>query len=116
MEIDMATKINFRDMKRFSLRLLDWHGGGGSGVYQVGSCLLSMADRGRLEDDTVSALIRQESFQLAERELRDVQEKRVRYPEAVTPTVIRDVSKVRVHLGIWKHRIETAWKEQHGDV
>lgn len=27
--------------KTFALQLLDWHGGGGSGLYAVGSCLFA---------------------------------------------------------------------------
>jgi hypothetical protein len=32
--------------KQLALHLLDWHGGQGSSLYAVGSCMLSAADKG----------------------------------------------------------------------
>jgi len=71
------------DQKKLALALLDWHGGQSSGLYAVGSCMLSDAEKGQLYSTLLhqghgSALLR------AIRELRDLK-RDAKHPECVTP-------------------------------
>lgn len=43
-------KIHLSTQKRLALTLLEWHGGQSSGLYAVGSCMLSDSDNGRAYD------------------------------------------------------------------
>lgn len=67
--------MDFQKMRSFSLRLLEWHGGQCSSLYCVGSSLLDMAQRGRLDDSACWALLDDHSgkelntFELAEQEI-----------------------------------------------
>jgi hypothetical protein len=43
----MNPLITIRAQKRLALALMDWHGGQASGLYAVGSCMLSGSYKGR---------------------------------------------------------------------
>lgn len=79
---------SIRLQKALALSLLDWHGGQGSALYAVGSCMLADADyateydpanhRGHVDSETETGAVRRAGFEL--RGLR----KNANYPEAVT--------------------------------
>jgi hypothetical protein len=80
--------------KKLALSLLDWHGGQGSSLYAVGSCMLSDADKGVKyvptnhrghADDGESA----GALQMAIVELKTLKTK-ANFPEAVTAKDERD--------------------------
>jgi len=82
------TKLTPRQQEKLALTLLEWHGGGSSALYAVGSCMLSDANnareydpanhRGHADSETETGAVRRACFEL--RGLR----KNANYPEAVT--------------------------------
>lgn len=80
------TDPKIKTQKKLALSLLDWHGGQSSGLYAVGSCMLSDANDGR---EYVPALHRGHSEQpphalrMAISELRDLK-KDAKFPEFVS--------------------------------
>ncbi len=84
----MKTKLSPRRQEKLALTLLEWHGGGSSALYAVGSCMLADANnateydpsnhRGHADSDEETGAVRRAVFEL--RGLR----KNANYPETVT--------------------------------
>lgn len=76
--------------KRLALALLEFHGGQSSGLYAVGSCMLSDSDKLRAySPDNHHG--HAEAIRRAVSELRDMK-KDANFPECVTPRMERDAN------------------------
>jgi hypothetical protein len=86
-------KLSIPAQKRLALSLLDWHGGQSSGLYAVGSCMLSDSNsgrqydpanhRGHADDDKSTGAVTRAIF-----ELRRLKQD-ANFPEAVTSEMER---------------------------
>lgn len=72
-----------KTQKLLALKLLDWHGGQGSSLYAVGSCMLSAADRG-IKYDPANFGGHLDALPKAIKELENMK-KWASFPECVTP-------------------------------
>lgn len=85
-----------KKQKRLALTLLEWHGGMWSGLYAVGSCMLSDSDGGR-----VYAPANHQGHDVAIRravsELRDLK-KDAKHPECVTPSMEKAAARLADRL------------------
>jgi len=72
--------------EQLAQELLDWHGGGGSGLYAVGSTLLAGDEPDEL------------SIGRAARELQSLIGRQVRYPDAISDEDIRHLSGLKARL------------------
>lgn len=79
-----------KQQKKLALALLDWHGGQGSGLYAVGSCMLSDSYKGRTYDPA-NHHGHPEALRRAVSELRDWR-KDAKHPECVTATMERETA------------------------
>ena len=70
-----------KNQKSLALSLLEWHGGQGSSLYAVGSCMLSTAERGE-KYNPVNIRGHLDALPLAIRELKGMKAG-ARYPENV---------------------------------
>jgi hypothetical protein len=83
MKIILSQKYK-NNKKELALKLLEWHGGQWSGLYSVGSMWLA----GRELTDN-------EPIQRAIRELEDIAQKKVNYPETITDENIAEVRNLQ---------------------
>lgn len=82
--------------KKLAARLLEWHGGMNSGLYAVGSCMLSASDRGMLYR-TRNYRGHVEAFERALGELTNLK-RNAKHPEAVTLKDERDCARLHAQL------------------
>jgi hypothetical protein len=82
--------------KKLALALIDWHGGMSSGLYAVGSCMLSDSEKGiRYSTDNHPGHL--DALKRAISELRTLKEK-ANYPEAVTAKDERECNALAAKL------------------
>lgn len=85
----MASQNSFQqDKKQLALKLLDWHGGQSSYLYSVGSSWYAGNE------------VPRENIEGAILELKDIANKKVNYPETVTPQDIQEVNELQNLLKI----------------
>jgi len=77
-----------QNQKTFALKLLDYHGGQNSGLYAVGSCMLSDSDKGR-KYSPKNHNGHDKAIKWAISELRNFK-KDANFPECVTPKMESD--------------------------
>lgn len=82
--------------KQFALSLLEFHGGGNSSLYAVGSCMLSAAERGDVYNFHNYGG-HDKALPQAIQELRNLK-KNANFPECVTPKLERDANKLANRL------------------
>lgn len=78
--------IDKEEQKELAERLLHWHGGSGSFLYRLGSSWYAGHD---VPEDVIKG---------AYRELQNIVDKKVNYPEAVTPEDIAEIKGMQQHL------------------
>lgn len=86
--------------KQLALKLLEWHGGQSSGLYAVGSCMLSDSDRGR-KYETKNHNGHDKAIIWALSELRDMK-KTANFPECVTPKMEKEAESLANRLEKFK--------------
>lgn len=96
--ITLAKKphMNLTSQKKLSLALLEFHGGMSSGLYAVGSCMLSDSDKGR-EYSPDNHNGHDAAIRRAVSELRDMK-KDANFPECVTPKLEREANALASKL------------------
>lgn len=87
------------DQKALSLSLLEWHGGQGSSLYAVGSCMLSDSDRGKVYSPA-NHRGHDVAIRRAVSELRDLR-KDAKHPECVTPKDEKDAAALADRLELF---------------
>lgn len=82
--------------KKLSLSLLEWHGGQGSSLYAVGSCMLSDSERG-MKYEPKNHHGHPEAIKRAILELRNVKKNAI-FPECLTPQMEKEAENLAVKL------------------
>jgi hypothetical protein len=95
--INLRKTMNIKAQKKLALALLEWHGGMSSGLYAVGSCMLSDSEKG-----VAYAFHRHHGHELAigraVAELREMKA-RANYPDAVSAKDEKECNGLADKLG-----------------
>lgn len=103
----MKKSLTITQQKTLSLRLLEWHGGQGSALYAVGSCMLFDSEkgirytpanhRGHAPDEKTDNCGALRSAIISLQKMKE----RANYPECVTPTMEKECNALAEKLKLY---------------